>query len=274
MQTAAEYKSVAEENGIAVNRDEKPSYYYACRIDDAAHLLRMSYALRYQVYCEERGFLRAENYPDKLESDIFDRHSLHFGVFDSAKELVATARFVQKSIIGLPLYQHCTLFAHELRLFGADSRIAEVSRLSVSRGYRRRRGDGIYGLAENTMPYKGIDRRSGENAVFALYRSIYQVSKRSGITHWLAATERSLQRLLARYGFPFRPIGPEADYFGAVMPYALVLKEFDEVILECRVPELKEFLVGLEPEFHPHAAKSVSPAGCQVAGYDRETTKR
>ena len=259
MQTATDNDSVAEENGNTVNRNVKSSYYYACQIDDAAHLLKMSYALRYQVYCEERGFLRGESYPDKLESDIFDRYSLHFGVFDAAENLAATARLVQKSVIGLPLYQHCTLFGHESELFGAHSQIAEVSRLSVSRGYRRRRGEGFYGLAEATTPYKGIERRSGENAVFALYRSIYQISKRSGITHWLAAIEKSLLRLLTRYGFPFRPIGPEVNYFGPVTPYVLVLKEFDAVILEYRIPELKEFLVGLEPEFHPRAPKSISP---------------
>lgn len=251
MQTTVDNKCVVEANGNTVSRHEKSSYFYACQIDDAAHLLKMSYALRYKVYCEERGFLRGVNYPDKLESDIFDRYSLHFGVFDAAENLVATARLVQNSVVSLPLSQHCTLFDHESGLISTDGQIAEVSRLSVSRGYRRRQGDGFYGLAEATMPYTGTERRSGENAVFALYRSIYQISKRSGITHWLAATEKSLHRLLTRYGFPFKPIGPEVDYFGPVTPYALALKEFDEVILDYRIPELKEFLVGLEPEFHP-----------------------
>ncbi len=251
MQTATDNDSLAQESGDTASRNVKSNYYYACQIDDSAHFLKMSYALRYQVYCEERGFLREENYPDKLESDIFDRYSIHFGVFDAAENLAATARLVQKSVIGLPLYQHCTLFGQESELFGANNQIAEVSRLSVSRRYRRRRGEGFYGLVEATTPYKGVERRSGENAVFALYRSIYQTSKRSGITHWLAAIEKSLLRLLTRYGFPFRPIGPEVDYFGPVTPHVLVLEEFDAVILESRIPELKEFLVGLEPEFHP-----------------------
>ena len=61
-----------------------------------------------------------------------------------------------------------------------------------------------------------------------------------------------------RHGFPFRPIGPEVDYFGPVTPYALALKEFDAVILESRIPELEEFLVGLEPEVHPRGVPNKS----------------
>ncbi|MEP6878145.1 MAG: PEP-CTERM/exosortase system-associated acyltransferase [Nitrosospira sp.] len=245
--------------GVAANphhANKKVRHYHACLIDDAAHLLEMSYALRYQVYCMERGFLRAEDYPDKLESDLFDRHSLHFGAFDPAGMLAATARLVQANAGSLPMYHHCTIFPDETELYSSDSKMAEVSRLSVSRNFRRRRGEGFYGL-ETTESYGGIERRrSGEKVVFALYKSIYQVSKRSGITHWLAATEKSLQRLLARYGFPFRPIGPEVDYFGPVTPYVMVLKDFDKVILEHRIPELQQFLVGLEPEFRPRAKAS------------------
>ena len=38
-------------------------------------LLAQSYRLRYQVYCLERKFLPAEDYPAGLELDEFDSHS-------------------------------------------------------------------------------------------------------------------------------------------------------------------------------------------------------
>ena len=52
-------------------------------IDAAPHLLEQSYRLRYQVYCLERKFLRAEDYPEGLEHDEFDRHSIHVGAVDA-----------------------------------------------------------------------------------------------------------------------------------------------------------------------------------------------
>ncbi|MEO8767077.1 MAG: PEP-CTERM/exosortase system-associated acyltransferase [Nitrosospira sp.] len=250
-------------NRNADHKCEKSRYFHAGLIDHAPHLLEKSYSLRYRVYCLERGFLCAEDYPTKLESDEFDRHSLHFGAFDPAGELIATARLVQPSDAGLPLNHHCTIFSEETELHSSKNRIVEVSRLSVSRSYHRRSGEGIYGLGETTdrrmnkepelvgNPERrnAVERRSGEKAVLTLYKSIYQVSKRQGITHWLAATEKSLQRLLVMYGFPFRPIGPQVNYFGPVTPYVMALGDFDKVLLERRIPILEEFLIGLESEF-------------------------
>jgi hypothetical protein len=54
-------------------------YFQATSIDNVPALLEKSYALRYQVYCLERKFLRAENYPSGLEIDEFDRHAIHVG---------------------------------------------------------------------------------------------------------------------------------------------------------------------------------------------------
>jgi hypothetical protein len=63
--------------------------------------------------------------------------------------------------------------------------------------------------------------------------------------------EKALQRLLLMYGFPFRPVGPEADYFGPITPYIMALADFDRTILDRRIPLLDNFLSGLEPQYHP-----------------------
>ena len=47
-------------------------YFTGLVLDDARPLLEESYALRYQVYCHERRFLRAEDYPEQMEIDVFD----------------------------------------------------------------------------------------------------------------------------------------------------------------------------------------------------------
>ncbi len=92
--------------------------------------------------------------------------------------LLATARLVKVNMIGLPLFRHCKVYPREFELFPDSTRVAEISRLCVSRSLRKRH-IGSASVAIN------------------LYRAIYQASKRNGFTHWLVATEPSLQRLLA-----------------------------------------------------------------------------
>jgi N-acyl amino acid synthase of PEP-CTERM/exosortase system len=220
-------------------------------LDDAPRLLEESYGLRYQVYCLERRFLPADDYPDHLERDVFDRHAVHIGVVNAQGGVVATARIVELSDAGFPIFEYCKLFPGERPLHDHKKYVVEVSRLSVSRTYNRRIGDAFYSLQGPTARIDGPERRGGGEIVLTLYKALYQASKRRGFTHWVVATEKALQRLVARYGFPFRVIGPETDYYGMVSPYLMDLTEFDKVILSGRVPLLREFLDGLEPEFRP-----------------------
>ncbi len=229
-------------------------YFKALELDDIPELLSESYALRYQVYCLERHFLPAEYYPLGLETDVFDQHAVHLGVLDQDDRLVATARLVRRSDDGLPMYGHCSLLVHDPAIADPRVPVVEVSRLAVSRRYNRRKGDGHYALEGGLSP-SGERRREGGEIVMTLYRALYQTSKRRGFTHWLAATERSLQRLVVRYHFPFKQVGPETDYFGMVAPYLMDLAEFDRAILSDAVPALRDFLVGLEPHLIPRLTR-------------------
>jgi N-acyl-L-homoserine lactone synthetase len=202
------------------------------QIDADPQLMDESHRLRYQVYCVERGFLNPEDYPDQRERDEFDRYSLHLGVVDPEGTLLATARLVKVNMVGLPLFRHCQIYPREFELLQETTRVAEISRLCVSRSLRRRH-IGTASVAIN------------------LYRAIYQASKRNGFTHWLVATEPSLQRLLASLKVPFREVGPSTDYYGPVAPYLVDLSRWDEVIVSRTLPALHSFLDGLEPEYSP-----------------------
>lgn len=228
-----------------------PPCFRALELDSTPALLEASFRLRYQVYCLERHFLPAQYYPDGIETDVFDQHAVHLGVLDAADCLVATARLVPRTLDGLPMFGHCSVLVGDPVLANPHAPIVEVSRLAVSRQYNRRKGDEHYALEGGGTTRTGERRREGGEIVMTLYRALYQASKRHGFTHWLAATERSLQRLVTRYRFPFRQVGPEVDYFGLVAPYLMDLAEFDAEILSGQVPALRDFLVGLEPHFQP-----------------------
>jgi N-acyl amino acid synthase of PEP-CTERM/exosortase system len=247
----------AEAPALETPVQTRPQYFHCREIDDTPALLEQSFALRYQVYCLERGFLNPDHYPNQRETDAFDAHALHFGTTNLQRELVGTARLVQDGGAGFPLFQHCTIFPGETEIYRPEYTVVEVSRLSVSRKYRRRKEDGAYGDQGAPAPANLARERRGEHAeyggelIVSLYKALYQASKRHGITHWLAATEKSLHRLLAKYAFPLRLIGPEIDYFGPVAPYLMDVSEFDQVILSRTRPLLDDFLVGLEPQFRP-----------------------
>lgn len=231
-------------------------------LDDSPHLLEQSYRLRYQVYCLERKFLPASDYPDQREIDEFDCHSVHVGVVDADGELAATARLIKSSPAGWPLFQHCTVFPeHEALIKDAANTVVEVSRVSISRRYTGRRHDGFFGISDiltldHVANPTGPERRLGRSNAFAtLANATYQAAKRLGATHWIAATEKSLQRLVVQFGLPFRPAGPETNYYGVVTPYVMSMAEFDHVILSGQIAGIDNFLVGLEPEFTPRETK-------------------
>ncbi len=223
------------------------------RVDRIPNLLAECYALRYQVYCVERAFLAAYDYRDQCESDEFDRYAWHFATVDSSGAVVATARLVLPSILGLPLFRHCTIFSEERELHDPAHSVVEVSRLSVSRRIRP---------AELSLAGRppGAATALRDAVGFSLYRALYQDSKRAGFTHWAVATEASLQRAVRHYGFPFRPIGPQVDYFGPVTPYLMNLGVFDSIVLGGTRPRLSGFLDGLEDRYHPQTLSAALPS--------------
>ncbi|MEO8417832.1 MAG: PEP-CTERM/exosortase system-associated acyltransferase [Methylophilaceae bacterium] len=245
---------MGSQHTYAIENTKSPQAHFDFRIIDNTKYLRDSYALRYDVYCNERNFLVPEIYPSKLESDHFDEHAIHIGAIDRAGVLVGTLRLVLPSTRGLPLFKHCELFNDEPDYASLPhSSTAEISRLAVSRSYRRRTNDALSDLAnqEDAVPStqaedETMHRRHRSEIILGLYKTMYQVSKRRGITHWFAAMEKTLLRLLHRYSFAFNPIGPQIDYYGPVTPYLTKIAHI-ETGLRRQCPEMfAKFIQGLE----------------------------
>jgi N-acyl amino acid synthase of PEP-CTERM/exosortase system len=230
-------------------------FTFGC-IDDGPHLAA-SYALRYRVFCEELGFLAPEACPDGLERDPYDDHAWHVGAFNRAGDVVGTARLVWPSALGLPMFDHCRV--EPAAPAALESQVAaEVSRLAVDLRYRRRRGAGRYGLDTGggvAEPGDGLERRGARpEIVLGLYKEMYQLSKRHGVTHWYAAMERGLLRSLAGFGVRFVPVGPEADYHGRVIPGVVAIEDMEANVF-ARSPALgRAFVSGLETRFQPRQA--------------------
>jgi len=193
-------------------------------------LMDRIFELRYQIYCQERQYLPAMNYPDKRESDEYDATAVHFAAFNLKEDLVGYVRLVRPDAHQpFPFQIHCPNLMPGVTLSTPTDSV-EVSRLMVHPNYRRRRGDTLSGV--NTLieaPATAHDLRDkSPQILLSLYRQIYNYSRVNHINYWYAAMEQDLARVLNKLDFQFEQIGLKANYFGPVAPYLADLQKSQE----------------------------------------------
>lgn len=239
----------------------RPYFSFVCAENEAD--LEEAYRIRYQVYCLERGFLDKEDYSQELEQDEFDVHAVHILASHRQGVPAGTARLVLHSDLGFPVARHCEFSPGHEFLKGPSSpvltRFAEISRLAVSKVFRRRQGDTLYGGPPRSRlyPSSGADvavvptPHEMPEIVAGIIRLLYQESKRRGIQHWVVAMEQSLRIVLRRMGFRFAPIGPRVDYFGPVRPYTASVEGVERYLERNASDVLRYIAAGLEPHLLP-----------------------
>ena len=247
------------------------------RVSDKKELKKI-YKLRYKVYCEEWGFEKPEKYPNRQETDEFDKHSVHFAAIDDSGKTVGTVRLILFSPDGFPLEKHCDIDISGEGVRGEDT--AEVSRLIISKDYRKRIEDKyIYGPDEERRVIGGYDlsynhsgnnnrrsddryaysrpsngrlrnemeaeKRNRHELVTSLYKAVYHESKRRSLTHWYAVMTKGLVTLLNRYGIRFQAIADPVDYHGIRTPYLGEIQKIEQEVSDEKPEIFKEFTEGL-----------------------------
>jgi N-acyl amino acid synthase of PEP-CTERM/exosortase system len=178
-----------------------------------------AHRLRYNVYCQERGYEDPANFPDKMERDEFDKNAVQALVRHRASEQVAgVVRLVfpdgRNPENPLPIELHCgDTFNHAVlsRFKFSRNRIAEVSRFAVSNHF-------INGSSHGNTPDDDDPGRYFPHISLGLIAMLFVASAQHQVTHWFAVMEPSLSRLLSRSGIDFTPIGPVTDYHGRRQP--------------------------------------------------------
>lgn len=183
------------------------------RITTAAELDQV-FRFRHQVFCRELRFWDPADYSDGRERDDYDRQALHYAMYDAAGNIASALRLIVRG--PYPLEEHCELYADAPDL--ALMSVAEISRVAVAGRYRRPKGPAAErGQTPVELGHGAGDRRA--ELVIGLYKAMLLDSIDLGLTHWMAAMERSLYRVLRGLGCEFVPMGPEVDYSGPVRPY-------------------------------------------------------
>ena len=183
-----------------------------------------AFRIRHQVYCEELRF--EPERPNRRESDEYDTHSLHClvrsvqsGDYVGCTRLVLTCPGNRGQL--LPFENTCAQTIDRAivdPLVLPRERIAEVSRLAIVAGYRRRRGEksqpapvsdkGFGGGAEPRFPYLAI----------GLYLGTIELAALHGIETLFVLTEPKLIRHFATLGVKISPIGRPVQHRGVRIP--------------------------------------------------------
>jgi N-acyl-L-homoserine lactone synthetase len=235
--------------------------------------LKAIFRLRYHVYCIEWDFEKPDDHPDGIETDAYDEHSIHIGIKDDNDRVVGAMRLILDSSEGFPLEKSCELDFDKDTL--PRDKLAEISRLAISKDYRRRKEDKfIYGPDEerriigsfnynqnysSKFYYRRFDdkdrdsyaaprqssshndRRSRHEILFQLYVKMYVECKKRSITHVYAVMGKGLLNLLRKQGLKnfFKPIGDAVDFHGIRTPFLGDIEKLEQEDFE-NSPQLKE----------------------------------
>jgi len=208
---------------------------------DSEELLDHAFRLRFQVYCEERGFENAAEHPDGRERDGEDSRSLHSLLIDrTTGSAVGTVRLIlPRPGEDLPVF----------RVIGPRARpsvglplltTAEVSRFAVAKAVRRQ--------FENGCSQPGRARSVGcgrgptlQLLTFGLIKAVVMMAALGEITHIVGMMEPAFLRLLGRLGIAFHPLDELVEHHGVRQPGWAVMTHLIASIKNCH-PELGEII--------------------------------
>jgi N-acyl amino acid synthase of PEP-CTERM/exosortase system len=231
----------------------KNIFYLLGPLRRASPMIQDVHALRYAVYCKEKGFLDAKNYPDGREQDVYDDYSVNFAAYSKTGEIVGTVRMViPKPGQRFPYQDFCEPFPSVV--LPPVGKTAEISRLIITPQMREqadksefgfssllsrlaRRGGARQQKPEYTYVAPAVDLSTSPRLLLGMFRKMYRYSKENEITHWYASMERPLARMLTRMHFSFHQISAQVDYYGPVSLYLANIEELERT-LEATNPTL------------------------------------
>ncbi|WP_280549263.1 PEP-CTERM/exosortase system-associated acyltransferase [Halomonas sp. 11-S5] len=187
---------------------------------------RRIYRLRYEVYCEELGYEEPSDARERLEYDEYDERSLHCLiehrrsgktagcmrlVLPSTGDDYLDTRLPLQSYAGQSL-THAVLHPSLL----AKDEICEVSRLAISRPFRKRsvNAEVETGAKSTLLEFTQDEKQTFPVIVVGLFLATYALVGITSRRHVFAMMEAKLPRLLAMSGFNFTRVGDTIDFHG------------------------------------------------------------
>lgn len=184
------------------------------------------YKLRYQVYCLETGFEDPDLFPDGLEIDEFDSHSIHYlirhkklGIYMATTRLILPCPNNIEKLF--PIEIHSQIDNLDALKHISRNYLGEASRFCVSKDFRRRKNEihTVPGISEETEKvFSQDEQRIFPHLTLALIACLIKMSRENNIIDWYLIMEPALIRVLSTIGISFVLIGPITDYHGMRRP--------------------------------------------------------
>ena len=201
---------------------------YEVVLANTAASQKIHFNLRYQIYCIEKGFEEAKQFPDGLEKDEYDDRAVHFLIKHKADhQWVGTFRLIIDKFHDLPISQH----AHIAHAHQADPQkaVVEFSRLGILRPFQKHS--------------QKIARDSEDPDLCIVFNAIsagIEYSRKCGSHKIYFLCRRSLIRVVNKMGIKTHQVGDKTVYRGTRYPYKLDLADFPLRLFETR-HALQEF---------------------------------
>lgn len=182
------------------------------------------YRIRHQVYCEDLEFEPVRS--DGLETDENDPYSLHL-LMRSVKtgEFVGCTRIVrprpEDPHYPLPFEKTCAAtldrsIVDPAKLSRHD--IAEVSRLAVIAGYRRRKGESNTAVGISGEDFGTSNQPRFPFIPIGLYLATTELARLNEIDTVFVLTEERLASHFSKLGFNLQYIGSPIEHHGKRIP--------------------------------------------------------
>jgi len=214
-------------HAIAPRLADSFHHYFRVMSADRPALRARVYRIRYQVYCQELGYERAEDFPDGFERDGFDARSRHCLLRHLGSEQYAgCVRLVMADPADptslLPFESFCRPSLYDWvtdTILPRRGAFGEISRLAVPAQFRRRKGDGVLPDEALHGVVPGSGAGGGEHRHFpyipvGLYLAAAAIGLEAGLEGVFAMMEPRLARHLRRFGFEFQQAGDVVGYHG------------------------------------------------------------
>lgn len=205
--------------------------HYQVFLANGVHSEDLHFAVRYRVYCEERGFEDRQQFPEGLEHDRWDPFSFKFIVrCRLSGEYVAAMRLVRSSSGQLPLHSHCQVAPGWWTQLPGQS-IVELSRLCVLRSHSGNFWD-MKRAAKGAVYEPGI--------FWGMVRAAFSVSQDEEIGQWYFLTTRALARRLQQCMIHTDQVGEPCELNGTRHPYLVDVERSRQRIMT-ESPQLRRF---------------------------------
>jgi N-acyl amino acid synthase of PEP-CTERM/exosortase system len=170
------------------------------------------YNLRYQVYCLERRFENPAAFPDRQETDNYDKNSVHFIVrHRESGQWIGAMRLVLAVPGQLPLTRVSTIDDDSIKAL-AGTMVAEASRLCVVPAAIP---DSEQKLTSGALR----DIIHPSSVTLGLIRAAREYCLGHDIRFSFFLITDQLARILQRVGMEIKSVGPATDHRGLRRPY-------------------------------------------------------